>query len=165
MARQLGLPVTDADAGGSLPRVDAVRQQLGGRASTQAALPLEAGELVRLRGDDAPGAAGVVLFAADDERHVFSGQGRVRRTQLDNLEPFTGAAPDELRRVATDARLFASLREGQQVRYVDPLDGMTTGTLVEKCRYGALVLREGDETVLGVGFSRVWPLAAGGEES
>ena len=81
------------------------------------------------------------------------------------LEPFTGAAPEELRRVATDARLFASLREGQQVRYVDPLDGMTTGTLVEKCRYGALVLREGDETVLGVGFSRVWPLAAGGEES
>ena len=157
MSRKLGLPVTDAAEAGALPAVDAVRKQLGGRASTE-----HAGSVVAVRVSDGGVLPAVVLFSAGDERHVFTGNGQVRRTRASQLERHGGEVPAPLRRVAADATVFATLSEGDRVRYADPLDGVATGTLVEKCRYGALVLREADETVLGVGFSRVWPM---GEEN
>jgi hypothetical protein len=101
------------------------------------------------------GATGVVLFGQGDEVHVFSNAGWVRRTTADALTQVDEPAED-LNAVANDVRVFAALEEGHRVRFQD-LGGMAQGTLIEKCRYGAVVRRD-DETVMGVGFRRIWPL-------
>lgn len=101
------------------------------------------------------GATGVVLFGQGDEVHVFSNAGWVRRTTTDALIQVDEPAAD-LHEVANDVRVFAALEEGHRVRFQD-LSGIAQGTLIEKCRYGAVVRRD-DATVMGVGFRRIWPL-------
>jgi hypothetical protein len=64
--------------------------------------------------------------------------------------------PRHLALLAADARVFGALHEGQRVRYQADGGGFDHGTLVEKCRFGALVLRA-DQAVVGVGFRRVGP--------
>jgi hypothetical protein len=129
--------------------LEAVRARLGGRARTD----WQAGRVVCFLDT---GATGVVLFARGDEVHVFSNAGWVRRTTNDALtlvdEPAT-----ELNDVANDVRVFAALEEGTRVRFQDR-SGLSHGTLIEKCRYGAVVRRD-DAAVIGVGFRRIWPLA------
>ena len=66
------------------------------------------------------------------------------------------ATPPELSTVANDARVFGSLAEGQRVRYEPDPGHFAEGTLIEKCRFGGLVLLE-DGTLVGVGFRRIWP--------
>ena len=148
MPRRVSLPLND-----SKPRshttLEAVRARLGGQARTNQ----QAGRVVCFLDT---GAAGVVLFAQDDEVHVFSSAGWVRRTTRDALTPVEEPAA-ELHAVAADVRVFASLEEGARVRFQDH-GGMAQGTLLEKCRYGALVRRD-DSAILGVGFRRIWPLA------
>ena len=128
--------------------LDAVRARLGGRARTD----LQAGRVVCFLDT---GATGVVLFGHGDEVHVFSNAGWVRRTTSDLLTPVDEPAAD-LHEVANDVRVFAALEEGNRVRFQD-LSGIAQGTLIEKCRYGAVVRRD-DQTVMGVGFRRIWPL-------
>lgn len=99
---------------------------------------------------------GVVLFGDGDELHVFSNAGWVRRTTSDALTSVEQPAP-ELDAIANDVRVFAALEEGHRVRFQD-LSGMAQGTVLEKCRYGAVVRRD-DQRVMGVGFRRIWPLA------
>jgi hypothetical protein len=53
-------------------------------------------------------------------------------------------------------RLFASLSEGDRVRFASAASAAAEGLLIEKCRYGALVLDD-EEKVLAVGFRRLWP--------
>ena len=101
------------------------------------------------------GATGVVLFGSGNEVHVFSNAGWVRRTTNDALRQVDEPGP-ELCEVVSDVRVFATLEEGQRVRFQDH-SGIGQGTLIEKCRYGAVVRRD-DERVLGVGFRRIWPL-------
>ncbi len=128
--------------------IEAVRARLGGRARTDP----QAGRVVCFLDT---GATGVVLFGHGDEVHVFSNAGWVRRTTSDALTQVEEPAED-LNAVANDVRVFAALEEGHRVRFQD-LGGMAQGTLIEKCRYGAVVRRD-DETVMGVGFRRIWPL-------
>ena len=128
--------------------IDAVRARLGGRARTD----FQAGRVVCFLDT---GATGVVLFGHGEEVHVFSNAGWVRRTTLDALTQVDEPAPD-LHEVANDVRVFAALEEGHRVRFQD-LGGIAQGTIIEKCRYGAVVRRD-DETVMGVGFRRIWPL-------
>ena len=128
--------------------IEAVRARLGGRARTD----LQAGRVVCFLDT---GATGVVLFGQGDEVHVFSNAGWVRRTTTDALIQVDEPAAD-LHEVANDVRVFAALEEGHRVRFQD-LSGIAQGTLIEKCRYGAVVRRD-DATVMGVGFRRIWPL-------
>ena len=128
--------------------LEAVRARLGGRARTD----LQAGRVVCFLDT---GATGVVLFGHGDEVHVFSNAGWVRRTTKDALTHVAEPAAD-LHAVANDVRVFAALEEGHRVRFQD-LSGVAQGTLIEKCLYGAVVRRD-DETVMGVGFRRIWPL-------
>ena len=148
MSRRVSLPVNYPVTKRPRSTIEAVRARLGGRARTD----LQAGRVVCFLDT---GAAGVVLFGHGDEVHVFSNAGWVRRTTTDALtqvdEP-TAA----LHEVANDVRVFAALEEGHRVRFQD-LSGIAQGTLIEKCRYGAVVRRD-DETVMGVGFRRIWPL-------
>jgi hypothetical protein len=144
------------------PTVDAVRKRLGGRGATEPG----AGELVLLTtagGDELPG---VILFTAGDEIDVWVDQraalspvparaGVVRRARRADAAPLRGPPPKELDAVAGDARLFGSLLEGQRIRFQTG-DAFGEGVLAEKCRFGALVVRD-DGTLLGVGFRRIWP--------
>lgn len=147
MSRRVSLPVNGQSA---KPRstIEAVRARLGGRARSD----LQAGRVVCFLDT---GATGVVLFAQGAEVHVFSNAGWVRRTTIDALTQVDEPAAD-LHDVANDVRVFAALEEGSRVRFQD-LSGMAQGTLLEKCRYGAVVRRD-DERILGVGFRRIWPL-------
>lgn len=128
------------------PTVEEARASLGGRASTS----LDAGALVRV----SDGAVGVVVFASHDERDVWVGEGRLRRVAAERCAELEGPAPAALLPVAADAARFAGLPEGARVRYLDRLGRAHAGTLVEKCRYGALVESE-DARVLAVSFRRL----------
>lgn len=141
--------MTDPSAKRPSSTIDAVRARLGGRARTD----LQAGRVVCFLDT---GAIGVVLFGQGEEVHVFSNAGWVRRTTASALSAVAEPEP-ELRAVADDVRVFAALQEGHRVRIQDRA-GMAEGTLLEKCRYGAVVRRD-DATIMGVGFRRIWPVA------
>jgi hypothetical protein len=153
IGRKRSLPLLDtaqrkAPSGGA--HLERARRDLGGRGSTNG----DAGMLVAL-GSAADG-LGVVLFASETEVDVWLGAGRVRRTRPERVTQHHGAAPDAMSRVASDARVFAALAEGQRVIYQDETGVAAEGKLVEKCRYGALVARD-DGSLLAVGFRRLQP--------
>lgn len=155
MHRKLWLPVTRAsNEGESAPTVDAVRRRLGGRASSEG----RAGELVALSGGAEGERLGVVLFAKDEELAVWVGEGLVRKTRSRLARSTGGAVPPALTKVADDARVFGSLAEGQRVTFEAGERQIARGTLIEKCRFGALVRLE-NGTLVGVGFRRIWPMA------
>jgi hypothetical protein len=142
---------------GTKPTVEAIRKRLGGRASSDGAI----GEVVALGTVRGVERIGVVIFAYGDEVDVWTGAGTpltgvVRRTQRSKTGAIGGPIPREMLVVADDARVFGRLHEGSRVRYQQGDGQVHEATLVEKCRYGALVLRD-DGTVVGVGFRRIWP--------
>ncbi|WP_437736555.1 hypothetical protein [Sorangium sp. So ce1335] len=181
MTRKLSLPLIKLDdpvrvaaLAASKPTVDAVRERLGGRASAEPGV----GELVTLTTAAGKALPGVVLFrrgatvdvwidatdtvssVQDDTNHAASARsttsrGVLHRAQRADIAPLRVPAPESLVAVASDARVFAALSEGQRIRFQDGGD-LAEGTLVEKCRYGGLVQRD-DGVLLGVGFRRLWP--------
>jgi hypothetical protein len=150
MARKLGIQLVRYLESTS---VGAVRKRLGGRATSDPG----AGEVVRIVRGTAPDVLGVVLFASGDELHVLTDEVTVRRTSRTHVSPAHGTSSEALASLAADARVFGSLLEGQRVRYVDGAS-LAEGTLVEKCRYGAIVVRD-DRTLMGIGFRMIWPAA------
>jgi hypothetical protein len=52
-------------------------------------------------------------------------------------------------------RLFTALAEGECVRWERP-SGVGEGCIVEKCRYGAIIVTR-DGMVVAVGFRKLWP--------
>jgi hypothetical protein len=135
------------------PKVDEVRRRLGGRIGTGPRV----GEVVHLTvGDDH--VPGVILADSGERCDVWVGSGTVRRVQTEAARGFQGEVPSAIRAIASDITIFASLAEGQRV--VATLDGEHVEvTLAEKCRYGALVVRD-DDVLMGVGFRMLTP--AGG---
>jgi len=111
---------------------------------------------VELTQGEAIGMAGVVLFVQGEELDVWTGEGRVQRTLRSRVLPLGKPASQALSALASDATLFAHLREGDRVRYQDGHGNVTEGSLIEKCRYGALVLRD-DTQIIAVGFRKIWP--------
>lgn len=139
------------------PTVDKARSALGGRGATGP----EAGTIVALPGGVLGRDVGVVVFASDTERDVWVGGGKLRRVPADRIESATdGEVTAGLLTVAREARAFAALDEGQAVRFETRGGEVLTGTLVEKCRYGALVL-DADQKVLAVSFRRIIAAAVG----
>ncbi|WP_437959615.1 hypothetical protein WME76_08135 [Sorangium sp. So ce119] len=181
MSRKLSLPLVKLDklvrvaaSASPKPTVDAVRERLGGRASTEPGV----GDLVTLTTAAGKALPGVVLFrrgatvdiwidatetqssVQDEQRrsllaHATTSRGVVHRAQHADTAPLRVPAPEALVAVASDARVFAALSEGQRIRFQDGGD-LAEGTLVEKCRFGGLVQRD-DGVLLGVGFRRLWP--------
>jgi hypothetical protein len=154
------------------PTVEVARKRLGGRAISDPGM----GELVVVTTRLGLAKPGVVLFSAPDAVDVWIADDTVLRTTRDRTAPLGEPASRELSAAADDARVFAALSEGQRVRYLqmraqadDAVRAVGSGseaqgaifahaTLVEKCRWGALLLRD-DGTLVGVGFRRVWPVA------
>src|SRR5690606_6751799 len=116
----------------------------------------------RALGDDRR-MSGVIVFASRSEVHVLLDGIRLRRLAPTDLTIGKDAAANEieLEKIAGDARLFGQLVEGQLVRYAEDSGHLVTGRVVEKCRWGALVLRD-DGAVVAVGFRKLWPSPAGG---
>jgi hypothetical protein len=172
MAKKIVLPLLgelakrEPAAGGprKKPSIDAARARLGGRPKDAGPAPpgLAPGTIVRARAAEAGsvGAApGVVVFASAREVHVLFDGSRLKRLGPEDVEAARGCdAPATLANVAADARVFWLLAEGQSVRWADGGGSLRDGKLVEKCRYGALVLR-GDGAIVAVGFRKLWPAA------
>lgn len=144
----------DSPPDGKKPTLESARARLGGVAQEEASPPgFLPGRLVSF----GEGRRGIVLYAGESEVHVMLDPMRVKRLAPSQLYLQDGPMPEELRALATDARVFGLLTPGQHVRYATTAGGpLTTGKLIEKCRYGALVSRT-DGTVLAVGFRKLWP--------
>jgi hypothetical protein len=145
------------------PSIDAARVRLGGRL-TSADVPVRGlgpGAVVTFAlgtGDRIPG---VVVFASVAEVHVLLDGVRLRRFAPSDLEPFSGDPGLDLEKLAADARVFGNLTEGQAVRYTDDAGNLVDGKVVEKCRWGALVLRDAG-AIVAVGFRKLWPSTSHG---
>lgn len=159
MERKLSLPlVLDmlAKSDGAKPTLEVARRRLGGRAKSGPG----AGRVVVVRATRVlPKSVGVVLFESERGCDVWIEAGVVRRTDRSATQPFAGDVPEEIERMAVDVRVFASLEEGQTIRY-EVNGAVHDGTLIEKCRYGALVATPNGR-ILAVGFRKLWPLTAG----
>jgi hypothetical protein len=146
------------------PSIDSARARLGGRITeTDAPTPgFAPGVVVTFSVGSDRRMPGVVVFASQAEVHVLLDGIRLRRLSPDDLLVHEGRdLAIELEKIAGDARLFGQLVEGQAVRYADDAGTLINGKVVEKCRWGALVLRD-DGAVVAVGFRKLWPAPAGG---
>jgi hypothetical protein len=180
VGKKLNLPLfeepRESGEGGSRkrakPSIDAARSRLGGRLRTEpgaASSPswLVPGTVVsfgarrRTDLDERPDRVGVVIFASATEVHVLLDGVRMRRLTPGDVHPHAAEVPLELARLGADARLFGRLTEGEAVRYAAEGGQLVDGKVVEKCRWGALVLRD-DGTIIAVGFRKLWPMAAEG---
>ena len=160
MARRLSLPLTEgatrSSAAQQAPTAGDVRKRLGGIGQTEAG----AGAIVRFVEQPGAGTLGVVVFQKGDEVDVYLGDGWLRRTQKAAVEELEGEAPSSLAPIAADARVFSTLAPGQSVRFQSGDGELRTGVLLEKCRFGAIVVRD-DQRLVGVGFRKLWPMPAG----
>ena len=145
------------------PSLDDARNRLGGRTTDEDAPPagIGPGVIVQVLANDGSKHVAVVMFANSSEVHVLIDGTKLRRVPPEAVEQNEGATPSSLSRIAADAHVFARLAEGQPVRYADDSGGLLGGKLVEKCRYGALVVRD-DGAVVAVGFRKLWPATSAG---
>jgi hypothetical protein len=107
---------------------------------------------------------GVVLWCSEEHCDVWFDDGSARRVRADAVASYAGSAPDVLSRLAAEVRIFASLAEGDMVRWerahgLSPAVG--EGCIVEKCRYGAIIVTR-DGKLVAVGFRRLWPAVVRG---
>ena len=169
MAKKVTLPVFSdegsaerAKSARKKPSIDTARARLGGRIlESDAPVPGFAPGVVITFAAGASRRAGVIVFASQAEVHVLLDGIRLRRFPPGELAAHDGRdLALELERIAGDARLFGQLAEGESVRYADEAGVLVDGKVVEKCRWGALVLRD-DGAVVAVGFRKLWPSPAG----
>ncbi len=151
--RRLSLPVTQTPQGDAPPTAGDVRQRLGGPGQSESG----AGTVVRFVENPGAGTLGVVVFKHGDELHVYLGDGWLRRTRSSAVAMLEGEPPPSLAGIAADARIFSTLRQGERLRYQDSHGAVVSGVLLEKCRYGAIVVNE-DQRLVGIGFRKLWPL-------
>lgn len=160
-ARKVSLPLA-GEAPRLPPTVDAVRARLGGRVQEPPEVDPAVGTLVQY--EEGSPEVGAVLFARDGGLDVWLGDGRVKRVGAALAKTVAHEAHPSnemlaMLSVAADARAFRALPEGARVRFTAK-GTLGEGTLVEKCRYGALVLRD-DGSIAGVGFRALWPHTGG----
>ncbi len=152
MPKKVNLPVLPRK-----PSIDAARTRLGGTAQGHALPPgLAPGVVVRFGPDDDE--RGVVIFASIIEVHVLLDPSRMRRFPPAELEVHQGAHAFE--ELATDAKIFGMLHDGQAIRYAVDGGTMIDGIVAEKCRWGAIITRDDDDIVVAVGFRKLWPRAS-----
>lgn len=144
------------------PSLDDARNRLGGRTTDEEPAPpgIAPGRVVRVFANDGEEHIAVVVFANADEVHILIDGTRLRRVPPSAVHDYDGATPSSMAKIAADAHVFSRLAEGEKIRYADDKGGLLAGKLVEKCRYGALVVRE-DGAVVAVGFRKLWPASNG----
>ncbi len=100
--------------------------------------------------------AAVILAEDGGARWLWRLGAPLRKAPLEQLEPWDAPPSPTLQESQRCVREFMALQEGDRVR-ARSRHGEQTGTLVEKCRFGALIMRE-DRSVLAVGFQALSPL-------
>jgi hypothetical protein len=140
------------------PTIDSARKRLGGRLTS--APRLAPGSVVNATLRDGSRHTGVILWATDTHCDVWFEDGLARRTRSEGVTRHAGLVPEHLWRVATEMRLFAGLAEGDMVRW-ERATGIGEGCIVEKCRYGAIVVTR-DGKLVAVGFRKLWPAVVRG---
>jgi len=142
------------------PSLDDARNRLGGRTNQEEPAPagMIPGRVVRVFANDGAEHVAVVVFANPDEVHILIDGTKLRRVPPSAVYPYEGEAPSCVSKFAAYAHVFSRHSEGEKIRYADDSGGLLAGKLVEKCRYGALVVRE-DGAVVAVGFRKLWPAA------
>ncbi len=133
--------------------IEAARRKLGGRpAEASSRAP---GALVRGTLRDGVSRTGVVLWASAGHCDVWFDDGVARRVRANVVVAHDGPTPSMLGRVLAEVRVFAALVEGDRVRW-ERGSVLVDGAIVEKCRYGAIVLTT-EGKLVAVGFRRLWP--------
>jgi hypothetical protein len=135
------------------PSIEAARRRLGGRQGERSILP--PGSLVEVRLSDGTRRPAVLLWGCPSHCDVWLSDGEARRTGAEAVVPSRRAMPQRFARVSAELRLFSALVEGERVRW-QRVTGVTEGRIVEKCRYGAIVVT-GDGRFVAVGFRKLWP--------
>ena len=138
---------------GLVSALEGARRKLGGRSITPSAR--SPGALVEAMLQDGQPHAGILLWAAAGSCDVWFEDGLARRARSGAVRCSARATPDALVRIEAEVRLFACLAEGDPVRWERPA-GVTEGLIVEKCRYGAIVVTR-SARVVAVGFRKLWP--------
>jgi hypothetical protein len=151
-------PVGSDGAAPPAPTIESARKRLGGRpAAPSTRAP---GSFVHAALSDGSQHPGVVLWATDGHCDVWFDDRLARRTRADGVSALVGPPPERLWRVAAEMRIFASLVEGDLVRW-QRAGGVAEGCIVEKCRYGAIVVTR-DGKLVAVGFRKLWPAVVRG---
>lgn len=140
------------------PTIESARKRLGGRPGAPSRRA--PGSFVRATLSDGTHHAGVVLWAGDGHCDVWFDEYLARRTRADVVRALEGPVPERLWRVAAEMRIFAALVEGDRVRW-ERAGGVAEGCIVEKCRYGAIVVTR-DGKLVAVGFRKLWPAVVRG---
>lgn len=167
MGKKLNLPVFAETAGRTAkkpakkPSAAVARERLGGRIEIGDSGDVAPGRVVTVAFPSGRRRAAVVLWCGANEAHVLLDGIRLRRLPPADLGPYAGDVDEDLTKIAADAHLFGLLVEGEAVRYAEDGGGLRDGRLVEKCRWGGLVLRE-DGAIIAVGFRKLWPAKAHG---
>jgi hypothetical protein len=155
MSGKISAPMRSGSAVGDAASasIEAARRKLGGRLSEESSRA--PGSLVRGTLRDGAHRTGVILWASTAHSDVWFDDGIARRVRSQVLATYHGPTPAELGRIHAEVRIFALLDEGDRVRW-DRSGALVDGCIVEKCRYGAIVVtREG--RLVAVGFRRLWP--------
>ena len=147
-------PWTGSEEGSKRPTIDAARRRLGGRLTAPSALA--PGSFARATLRDGTTLPGVVLWATVSHVDLWFDEGLARRTRAESVVACTDPVPTRLACVSAEMRLFAGLGEGDRVRWERP-SGIAEGCIVEKCRYGAIVVTR-DGKLVAVGFRKLWPV-------
>ncbi len=147
------VPSVDASVFGVVeaPRLGSIVALRSPKGSTSPE-PTEAAAALRL---------GVLLASSGGVADVYIDRGIVKRTSLSLVGRHDGPSSSDLALVAQSVLVFARLVEGQRVEIERAPGEVVKGTLVEKCRYGAIVELD-DHALLGVGFRKVWPACESG---
>jgi hypothetical protein len=161
VGRKVFLPLTQRFADSvATPTVKQMRERLGGKFVSGARLErdgvvLPLGSFVAFEDS---GRLGVLLSVGESSVDVYVDRGTVKRTLPASVGPHRGRPPAELEEVSASVALFARIAEGERVSVERSPGLVVEGTLVEKCRYGAIVELDGAERVtLAVGFRKIWP--------
>jgi hypothetical protein len=136
-----------------MPALEAARRKLGGRALAISAR--EPGTLVEAILKDGARHAGVLLWASAGTCDIWFDDGLARRARSGAVSHRAGPIPESLVRIEAEIRMFSTLAEGDRVRW-ERAAGLAEGRIVEKCRYGAIVVTRAGK-VIAVGFRKLWP--------
>jgi hypothetical protein len=136
-----------------MPALEAARRKLGGRSITPSAR--SPGALVEATLQDGVRHSGILLWASTGSCDVWFDDQLARRARSEAVVSSARSTPDSLIRIEAEVRMFSALAEGDRVRW-ERVAGVTEGLIVEKCRYGAIVVTR-SARVVAVGFRKLWP--------
>jgi hypothetical protein len=138
---------------GFMPALEGARRKLGGRSLSPS--ERSPGALVEATLRDGLPHAGILLWASTGTCDVWFDDGLARRARSEAVLFRARPIPESLLRIAAEVRIFSGLAEGDRVQW-ERATGLTEGRIVEKCRYGAIVVTRGGK-VIAVGFRKLWP--------